>query len=392
VFELFENRAPRVTDRIIKLAESGFYDGLKFHRVVDGFMIQGGDPLGNGTGGSTLGYFDDQFHVDLQHNGSGVLSMAKGNDDTNNSQFFITERPTRGLDFNHSIFGQLVEGEDVRQAISNVPVSSSDKPLDDVIMDSVTIFNDNENGVLMLKAPEGAGGTVAVPVTADVTVTADDGNGNTAQQTFHVTVTPDTVDNHPFLADMPTITTLIDTPIEVQLPGIDLEGSRMYFDVGSTSHTDLLYSIDNDTGLMTITPTNGLIGDYTVYVGIVSYYNYDPANWDTQLIPISIVLSVPGDTDGDLDVDADDLDNFKSAFGLSGDALTDYIAGLAPEDQFDADFNDDGVIDLSDFAILRGAFVAGGSAPLAGFPAPEPTTMTVLGFGALAVLRRRRKQ
>src|SRR5690606_19222892 len=96
--------------------------GLKFHRVLNNFVIQGGDPLGNGTGGSTLGDFDDQFHLDLQHNRTGVLSYAKSADDTNDSQFFITEGPQRFLDFNHSVFGQLVEGETVRQGISNTAV------------------------------------------------------------------------------------------------------------------------------------------------------------------------------------------------------------------------------------------------------------------------------
>ena len=110
VFELFEQRAPRASGRVAELASEGFYDGIIFHRVVDNFVIQGGDPTGTGTSGSDKGNFDDDFHPDLQHNTEGVLSFAKTSDDTNNSQFFITETDTRFLDFNHSIFGQLVEG------------------------------------------------------------------------------------------------------------------------------------------------------------------------------------------------------------------------------------------------------------------------------------------
>jgi len=91
VLELFEDRVPRVTGRIIELAQSGFYDGVIFHRVIDGFMIQTGDPTGTGSGGSDYPDFDDQFDVDLQHNTTGVLSMAKSSDDTNNSQFFIVD-------------------------------------------------------------------------------------------------------------------------------------------------------------------------------------------------------------------------------------------------------------------------------------------------------------
>ncbi len=90
VFQLFEDKAPRPTGRVIKLAQDGFYKNVIFHRDIDGFVVQGGDPTGTGTGGSTLGDFDDQFNVDLQHNRAGLLSFAKSGDDTNDSQFFIT--------------------------------------------------------------------------------------------------------------------------------------------------------------------------------------------------------------------------------------------------------------------------------------------------------------
>ena len=128
VFELFDGRARRATNRIVTLGTSGFYNGVIFHRVINDFVLQGGDPTGTGTGGSTLGSFNDKFHVDLQHNRTGLLSMAKSSDDTNDSQFFITEGPQRHLDFNHSIFGILVEGEAVRQTISNVDDRSRQSP------------------------------------------------------------------------------------------------------------------------------------------------------------------------------------------------------------------------------------------------------------------------
>ena len=101
-FELFEQRAPRVTDAIIGIAQDGTYDGVIFHRIIDNFVIQGGDPTGTGTGDPSIPDFDDQFHVDLQHTQTGILSMAKAGDDTNSSQFFITEGSARSLDFNHS--------------------------------------------------------------------------------------------------------------------------------------------------------------------------------------------------------------------------------------------------------------------------------------------------
>ena len=128
VFELFDGRARRATNRIAALATRGFYDGVIFHRIINDFVLQGGDPTGTGTGGSTLGRFDDKFHVDLQHNRTGLLSMAKSGDDTNDSQFFITEGPQRHLDFNHSIFGILVKGEAVRERISNVATGPGRPP------------------------------------------------------------------------------------------------------------------------------------------------------------------------------------------------------------------------------------------------------------------------
>jgi len=104
-FELYEDKAPRATEQIIELAQSNFYDGSIFHRVIDNFVLQGGDPNGDpvGTGGSSLGDFDDQFHPDLQHNTTGILSMAKSLDDSDDSQFFITEGPQRHLDSQHTV-------------------------------------------------------------------------------------------------------------------------------------------------------------------------------------------------------------------------------------------------------------------------------------------------
>ncbi|MDO9517060.1 MAG: peptidylprolyl isomerase [Methanosarcinaceae archaeon] len=109
--ELYENRAPITTKNFIDLAESGFYDGLTFHRVIRGFMIQGGDPSGDGTGGP--GYvIPDEFHPELKHT-TGTLSMANAGPNTGGSQFFITEAPQPHLDGRHSVFGQVIEGQDV---------------------------------------------------------------------------------------------------------------------------------------------------------------------------------------------------------------------------------------------------------------------------------------
>ncbi len=116
VVELYADRAPLTVENFVNLARAGFYDGTTFHRVIRGFMAQGGDPTGTGTGGP--GYqFGDEFHPSLRHEGPGILSMANAGPGTNGSQFFITHGATPHLDDRHSVFGRVTEGMDVVQAL-----------------------------------------------------------------------------------------------------------------------------------------------------------------------------------------------------------------------------------------------------------------------------------
>ena len=136
--ELFEDKAPRTAQNFISLVNKGFYNGLIFHRVIDGFMIQGGDPKGNGTGGP--GYvIPDEFHKDLKHTGVGILSMANAGPNSGGSQFFITLDATPWLDGKHAIFGKVVEGLDVVKAIGKVKTGAQDRPQTDVVMKKITI-------------------------------------------------------------------------------------------------------------------------------------------------------------------------------------------------------------------------------------------------------------
>ena len=131
-------QAPKHAERLKELASEGKYDNVAFHRVIDGFMIQGGDPEGTGMGGP--GYtIPDEFNKDLRHDSEGILSMANAGPNTGGSQFFITLVATPWLDGHHAVFGKVIEGMDVVRAIGKVKCDGRDKPLEDVVINKVTI-------------------------------------------------------------------------------------------------------------------------------------------------------------------------------------------------------------------------------------------------------------
>ena len=138
VAEMFEDKAPLTTKNFIELVEKGFYDCIIFHRVIDGFMIQGGDPTGTGMGGP--GYkIKDEFGEGLKHDDEGILSMANAGPNTGGSQFFITLAPTPWLNGHHAIFGKVVEGMDVVRLIGVVPTDFRDRPREAVTMEKVEV-------------------------------------------------------------------------------------------------------------------------------------------------------------------------------------------------------------------------------------------------------------
>ncbi len=322
-FQLFEDKAPRPTSRIVELTNSGFYNDITFHRVEKDFVLQAGDPLANGTGGSSLANFDDQFNVDLQHNRSGVLSYAKSSDDTNDSQFFITAGPTRNLDFNHSIFGQLVEGDSVRQAINRTKTSTIgsgnsafQKPDLPITINSATIFTDTENGIVQLK-PTGTG-----TGSATITVTMTDSTGLSTSRSFTANVIQDTgtsSNSNPFLNDITVVRTTVGTPVNVTLTSQDVEGDARSYSVaamGSLPANNI--SVNSTTGVVTVTPPAGFSGQLQ-FRASVSQAGVLNAPTDEQVV--SVLVGQPAPTSIDLvtasDSGSSSADNVTNATTLS---------------------------------------------------------------------------
>ncbi|MDP2209972.1 MAG: peptidylprolyl isomerase [Bacteroidota bacterium] len=145
--EMFAKETPKTVENFIGLARKGYYNGIIFHRVIDNFMIQGGDPTGTGRGGESIWGkpFADEFSPKLKHEGPGILSMANAGPSTNGSQFFITLVPTPGLDGRHTVFGKVVKGMDVVKAIGKVKtIKPSDKPEKDVVMKKVFVKGEEQ--------------------------------------------------------------------------------------------------------------------------------------------------------------------------------------------------------------------------------------------------------
>lgn len=139
--ELFAKETPKTVENFVGLANKGYYNGVIFHRVIDGFMIQGGDPTGTGRGGESIWgkKFNDEFVTTLKHDSAGVLSMANAGPNTNGSQFFITLAATPWLNNHHTVFGKVISGMDVVSAIGKVEKGAQDRPVKDVVMETVTI-------------------------------------------------------------------------------------------------------------------------------------------------------------------------------------------------------------------------------------------------------------
>ena len=295
IIQLFQDLAPKTVAKIQSLVNSHYYDGLIFHRVGEGFMIQGGDPLGTGSGGPGF-KFDDEFNASLQFTGPGLLAMANSGRDTNGSQFFITVNPLeddpqfRAGDFSYTIFGMVTQGYDIVEQVSKVPhppsADGTGKPNNNVVITSATMITDNQNGVLRLSSPIGTSGTANVTVTARDSVT-----GETASRTFAVTVQADNVNNKPFLGTIPPLTTNANSPINYYIPATDVEGNAIYYSgTVSPSNPNITVTVNSSTGLLTITP-NGTPGVYSVLVSVRP--SSSSSSVDSQYVPVYVKPVAP---------------------------------------------------------------------------------------------------
>ncbi len=296
VFRLYADEVPDVVNRMSQLVNSGFYNKtgtnkIIFHRVISGFVIQSGDPTGTGSGGSSLGNFDDQFNVNLQHNRTGVLSMAKSSDDTNDSQFFVTEGPQRHLDFNHSVWGQLIEGESIRAAIARNAVNSSSKPINEVVITSATIFDDPSNGLVRLKAVGPNSGS------STITVTVKNSANQTFTRTFTATAAADTANGGPFLSKITVPSIAPGQTVNVQLASTDVEGDAVFYDATKQGSVAYTFNIDHNTGLLTLTAPANYVGPFSISVGVRPATTSTTADtFDTEILNFNSIAAVSAPT------------------------------------------------------------------------------------------------
>ena len=314
-FLLLDDYAPNNIQHIMSLAKTGFYNGLTFHRIIQDFMIQGGDPLGTGSGGSGPGgtkgdVLDDEFNVDMRFTSSGLLALANSGPDSNDCQFFIMADAYRSLDYGYTIIGKLVAGDDIRQALAAVPVTDRDigngktepsKPINPPIIDSVTIVSSTGYGLLMLKAGADAtsGGKAAVTIAASdnssVTITGTDGTTGATLDISLANDTPNSQDRPAFINSTPDVRTSVNQPVTFTIPVTQGDSSvPLLYGAISNPHVANL-TITNSGSQVTVTPSGGITGIYSVQIAVWRDTSQSPgsSSWDSQFVPVFIGPAAP---------------------------------------------------------------------------------------------------
>jgi|GEM_PF-1006391 len=338
-FQLFNDLTPLTAGTIESIAESGFYDGKTFHRVASGFptstdyIVQGGSATGTGAGasGQPGTPFVDEFVQQLAFTGKYQLAMANSGPDTNDTQFFITTGSPEFLNFKHTVFGEVVSGFQTVDKMTQVAKDASGTPTSPIQINSATVSDTNPNGVVYIDATGARPGD-----TSDITVTATDPTTNTtAVQTFKVTVGEPNQNSRAFIQQLPyptqVVTTTPGTPTQpavvysqnvavnqkniFRIPAVDPEGDPLTYIVkggvttnpstGATTFSEVpaaqgTASVDQSTGIVTVTPAQGFTGQMNLLVGVRDQTNRgggstsldDPSNFSYH----QIILNVAGTT------------------------------------------------------------------------------------------------
>ncbi|MDO4584656.1 MAG: putative Ig domain-containing protein [Planctomycetia bacterium] len=309
-FQLLEELAPKTTARILELIESGYYNSSEeaatiFHRVIENFMIQAGnkiDAAGNVVSTGTGQSFDDEFSEWLRFTQGGLLAMANAGDDTNDSQFFITSERTAWLDYQHSIFGVLTDGKEVQEWISGTETNSSNRPTEDVVIESISVIQEEGNpAILLIDMPENATGSTTL------TISVDDGHGGVTQKEVTLTFVVDTnrdQNARPFFTET-TNEMIVEMEsggtVSVNLEAFDKNSSTdqvFYYASSEKSSEQLSVSVNNATGEMTVTAEEGFSGIGWVFVAVtdiagLSYSSSQSSYFDTQYIPVYVSPQAP---------------------------------------------------------------------------------------------------
>jgi cyclophilin family peptidyl-prolyl cis-trans isomerase len=312
-YQLFQDLTPLTVSRITTLINQGFYTGKNFHRIANNFpgpndfIVQGGSVNGNGTGEvNQPGFpFADEFVQQLAFTGEGQLAMANAGDDTNSSQFFITTGSPRFLDFQHTIFGQLVDGQQTLDLMTQVAKGADGTtPVSPILMSSVTLSNTSPDGVIHVDATSAPAGQ-----TANITVTATDpSDSSTVSRTFRVSTAVNTQNERPFLNPVQNQVVGLNQTSVFQLtatnPNGPIPGEVLTFRVagGKTTGTNPSFlPVSNATatvdanGVVTVVPNAGFTGVINLLVGVRNQVAHPPNtnvdavdNFDTQAITLTV--------------------------------------------------------------------------------------------------------
>ena len=305
-FMLFPEYAPHTVNVFHGLTASGFYNSNTiFHRVVSGFVYQGGDPLTNGTGGLTFKY-DDEFHPQAIFSGNGQLALANSGADTDGSQFFVTVGPQRFLDLKYTIFGQLLRGFNVQTNINNTAVDANSRPLADVIITQASLVPNLTDTALTLVATNVSG------VLDTIKVMADDGAGGRATNQFTASTMADANSNgEPFFypvaltnlvgpVNVPLTNTLTSLGLDGQTPSwyvqfadntSYLNASNSSFLLSNSTYQSLTLNVTNLQGAMQL-----IVRPVTNYAGPINFIFYVGPNSSFSSYDKQVFTFVFGDT------------------------------------------------------------------------------------------------